>query len=209
MPFTTPFWRNAQTEQLARLFCAWLLFFAIGSVQAQVLTEVTPFRVDRVEEEVLVSAQMVFELPAAVEDALLKSIPMTFVAEAELLRERWYWYDRKVRSVERRMRLAYQPLTRRWRLNVTSGPGAEANQGLSLNQSFDTLAQALSAIKRISRWKLAEAGSLDGGAKYRVEFRFKLDVGQLPSPFQIGALGQSEWDIKASASTALPGEPVK
>ena len=95
MPFTTPFWRNAQTEQLARILCAWLLFFAIGSAQAQVQTEVTPFRVDRVEEEVLVSAQMVFELPAAVEDALLKSIPMTFVAEAELLRERWYWYDRK------------------------------------------------------------------------------------------------------------------
>jgi hypothetical protein len=177
--------------------------------QGQVVTEVAPFRIDRLDDEVLVTAQIVLELPTAVEEALLKGIPMTFVAEADLLRERWYWYDRKVSSAERQMRLAYQPLTRRWRLNVTSGPATRNNQGLSLNQSYDTLVQAMTAIKRISRWKLAEAGSLDSGAKYRVEFRFKLDVSQLPSPFQIGALGQSEWDIKASASTVLSSDAAK
>ena len=34
------------------------------------------------------------EIPSAVEDALLKGIPMVFLAEADILRERWYWYDK-------------------------------------------------------------------------------------------------------------------
>jgi hypothetical protein len=128
---------------------------------------------------------------------------MFFVTEAQVLRERWYWYDKKVVSTQRHMRLAYQPLTRRWRLNVTAGAGREASLGFALNQTFETLAEALSAIKRISRWKIAEASDLDMGVKYRVDFSFRLDLTQLPRPFQIGALGQSDWDLAATASTAL------
>lgn len=185
-----------------------MLFFA-GSAYAQTVADVTQFRVDRVDEEILVSAQLQFELPVAVEDALLKGIPMVFVAEADVLRERWYWYDKKVISAQRQMRLAYQPLTRKWRLNINAGLGAVVPMGLALNQSLDTLAQALSVIKRVSRWKIAESGDLDLTAKHKLEFRFRLDLTQLPRPFQIGALGQSEWDISALASVPLSFEVAK
>jgi Domain of unknown function (DUF4390) len=157
----------------------------------------------------LVSTQMQFEIPAAVEDALVKGIPMVFVAEADVLRERWYWYDKKVVTAQRHMRLAYQPLTRRWRLNINVGSGAAAPIGLALNQSLDTLAQAMSVIKRISRWKIAEVAELDPTVKYKVEFRYRLDLSQLPRPFQIGALGQSEWDIAVSSVTPLSLENTK
>jgi hypothetical protein len=170
---------------------------------AQNGTEIMQFQVERLDEEVVISAQMVFELPVAVEDALLKGMPIFFVMEAGVLRERWYWYDKKVNSVERHMRLAYQPLTRRWRLNVTTGAGREAGVGLALNQSFDTLPEVLSAIKRISRWKIADVSELDGNQKYKVDFRFRLDLNQLPRPFQIGTLGQSDWDIAATSSAVL------
>jgi hypothetical protein len=72
---------------------------------------------------------------------------------------------------------------------------------LALNQSFDTLAQVLSAIKRVSRWKIADASEIDPSQKYRIDFRFRLDLNQLPRPFQIGALGQSDWDIAATSSS--------
>jgi hypothetical protein len=174
-----------------------------GFAYAQNVTEITQYQVERIDDEVVVSAQMAFELPAAVEDALLKGIPLFFVMEADVLRERWYWYDKKINSVERHLRLAYQPLTRRWRLNVTAGAGREVSLGLALNQSFDTLAQVLSAIKRVSRWKIADVNELDGSQKYKVDFRFRLDLNQLPRPFQIGALGQSDWDIAATSSSLL------
>lgn len=192
----------------------WLLLGVLwwGGVQlacAQNAVELNQFRVDRMEDEVLLSAQLQFELSSVVEDALVKGIPMVFVASADVLRERWYWYDKKAVSVERHLRLAYQPLTRRWRLNQSIGAGSGSAVGLALNQSYDTLAQALAAIKRISRWKIADAADLDPSYKYRVEFRFRLDLGQLPRPFQIGALGQSDWDIATAASVPLPPEGSK
>jgi hypothetical protein len=74
---------------------------------------------------------------------------------------------------------------------------------VTLNQSFDTLTDALAAVKRVSRWKIAEVPELDGNQKLKVDFRFRLDLSQLPRPFQIGTLGQSDWDLIAMATTAL------
>lgn len=193
------------SDRWTRHALRWLLscLLLLGAMaQAQVLTEISQLQIERSEDEWQVSAQLQFEVPPVVEDALLKGIPMVFVASADVLRERWYWYDRKVVSVDRYMRLAYQPLTRRWRLNVSSSATASSGVGLALNQSFDTLAQALSVVKRISKWKVANVADLDGAAKYKLDFRFRLDLSQLPRPFQIGALGLSDWDI--SAATVVP-----
>ncbi|MGI9135407.1 MAG: DUF4390 domain-containing protein, partial [Rhodoferax sp.] len=158
-------------------------------------TEISQLRVERVDDEMLVSALVVFELPAAVEDALLKGIPMYFSVQAEALRERWYWYDKRISIAERQVRLAFQPLTRSWRLNVSAGGGRDGAVGLVLNQTFDTLGQALAAVKRLTRWRIADASSFEVGPKYKVELRFRLDLSQLPRPFQIGAMGQADWDI--------------
>ncbi|MBX9818688.1 MAG: DUF4390 domain-containing protein [Burkholderiaceae bacterium] len=177
--------------------------------RAQGAAEIVSFELERGNEELSLTAQLQFELSATVEEALLKGIPMVFVAETELLRERWYWYDKSVASSARHLRLAFQPLTRRWRLNISSGAASATGQGLALNQSFDTLQQALAAIKRISRWRVAGANELDPAVRYRFEFRFRLDLGQLPRPFQIGAIGQSEWDIFIVRSELLPPEVAK
>ena len=187
-----------------------VLFLALSHVaMAQNSAELSQIRAERVEDEILVSAQVVFELPSAVEEALLKGIPMYFVAQADITKERWYWYDKKVASAERHMRIAYQPLTRRWRLNVSAGADRAGSTGLALNQSFDTLPQALSIIKRIFRWKIAEASDLDGGGKHKLELRFRLDLSQLPRPFQIGAIGQSDWDVGGAVATPLVLETNK
>ena len=177
--------------------------------RAQSTAELSSFELERGSEELSVSAQLEFELSPTVEEALLKGIPMVFVAETELLRERWYWYDKSVAISTRQFRLAFQPLTRRWRLNISSGTANTTGQGLALNQSFDTLQQALATIKRISRWRVAGASELDPTVRYRFEFRFRLDLGQLPRPFQIGAIGQSDWDIGVTRSELLAPEVAK
>lgn len=177
--------------------------------RAQSTAELSSFALERGSEELSVSAQLEFELSPTVEEALLKGIPMVFVAETELLRERWYWYDKSVAISTRQFRLAFQPLTRRWRLNISSGTANATGQGLALNQSFDTLQQALATIKRISRWRVAGANELDAAVRYRFEFRFRLDLGLLPRPFQIGAIGQSEWDIGVNRSEFLAPEVTK
>jgi hypothetical protein len=209
MDFFTHCYKNSLVKHGGQwCLCAvlWLLL-GFAQVHAQASADVSQVKVERVDDAVQLSAQVVFEIPSAVEDALLKGIPMVFVAEADILRERWYWYDKRVITAQRSMRLSYQTLTRRWRLNISSGVGAPV--GLALNQNFESLGQALAVIKRVTYWKIAEASDLDPSAKYRVEFRFRLDLSQLPRPFQIGAIGQSDWDVNGSIVVPLPPETAR
>ncbi|MCX8521495.1 MAG: DUF4390 domain-containing protein [Rhodoferax sp.] len=206
--FFTLYCKNALNKRALQLFLIVATLFS-SVAHAQVVTEISQLRVGRSDAGWQLSAQLQFELPQAVEDALLKGIPMVFVMNADVLKERWYWYDKKQTTAERRMRLAYQPLMRRWRLNIITGSATNSGTGLTLNQSFDTLAQAQSAIKRIVNWKIADAGDMDLSGKYKLDFRFRLDLGQLPRPFQIGAIGQSEWDISASILVPLVADSGK
>jgi hypothetical protein len=178
----------------------WLAAPSAGWAQVNP-AEVTQLHVERTEEGVLLSAAVRFDLPQAVEDALEKGIPMYFVAEAAIYRDRWYWYDKRVAFAVRHMRLAYQPLTRRWRLQVSSGP--IGNSGMVLGQIFDSEDEALAAIRRISHWRIADAADIDPEASHNIDFRFRLDVSQLPRPFQIGAVGQADWIILAVRNQRL------
>lgn len=208
--FITHCLRNARLDLIGLLAGACLVWGLPGSARAEApMTEVSRLRFERAGEAVLLSAAVKFELPAAVEEALLKGIPMVFVAEADVFRERWYWTNKKVLSAERHMRLAYQPLTRRWRLNVASGLITNAGLGVALNQNFEALSDALAALQRLSRWKIADVSELDLEQRHLVEFRFRLDMSQLPRPFQIGTLGQTDWNISVSSSQALVLESGK
>ncbi|MDD5333404.1 MAG: DUF4390 domain-containing protein [Rhodoferax sp.] len=210
MAFITHCLKNARLDLIGLLVCAGLLWAVGGVARAEVpTTEISTLRFERDGEAVLLTAAVKFELSAAVQEALFKGVPMVFLAEVDLFRERWYWTNKKVVSAERHMRLAYQPLTRRWRLNVASGLITQAGLAVALNQNFDTLPDALAAVQRLSRWKIADVSDLDLEQRHLVEFRFRLDVSQLPRPFQIGTLGQSDWNISASSSQPLVLDGVK
>lgn len=189
----------------------WLLVFALlipAGAQAQPSSaEISQLRLERSDEGILLSAAVKFELPPVIDDALAKGIPMFFVAEAIVFRDRWYWYDKQVASVARHMRLSYQPLTRRWRLVVS--PTAIGNSGGGLGQTFDTREDAMAAIQRISQWKVADPGELDADVRYNVDFRFRLDISQLPRPFQIGAVGQADWNLNATRNQRLSIESAR
>ncbi|MBU6501475.1 MAG: DUF4390 domain-containing protein [Burkholderiaceae bacterium] len=202
--FSTRCWKNARLELAAWLACVFFAFAPLAPAHADPApAEVSQFQLQSDADGVYLTASVRFQLSAIVEDALRKGIPMFFVAEADVLRDRWYWYDKRVASVARHMRLAYQPLTRGWRLNVSPDVISDVGLGLTLNQNFDSLADALAAIQRISHWKIANTADLEPDGRYSVEFRFRLDVSQLPRPFQIGAVGESDWTISASRQQRL------
>lgn len=201
-----------RTARRPSLFVAWLcaLLLLLGAcwrpASAQIpFAEVTQLRAERTDEGVLLSAAVRFELPQVVDDALAKGIPMYFLAEAAIYRDRWYWYDKRVAFATRHMRLSFQPLTRRWRLQISSG--AIGSSGLVLGQMFDTRDEALAAVQRISGWRIADASAVDAESDHTIDFRFRLDVSQLPRPFQIGAVGQAEWIILAVRNQRLLLDP--
>lgn len=186
--------------------CLWAP--AAKATQA-VAAEVGELRLERADDGIYVSAALQFDLPELASDALYKGIPMFFVADAVLLRDRWYWSARQVAEATRYFRLSYQPLTRRWRLNISPVPFTNSGLGVVLGQNFDSYADALASIQRISHWKIAESSEIDASGAYTLNFRFRLDMSQLPRPFQIGAVGQSGWNLLVSNSQRLVVESAK
>ena len=170
------------------------------------MAEIEQLRVERQDGALLLQASLKLELGPAVEDALLKGVPVNFVAEAELLRDRWYWYDQKLAQVNRHYRLVYQPLTRQWRLQVASEPIAAGVAGSSLAQTFESLQGALEAVRRQVGWKLLDATELEPDARQYLNYRFRLDISQLPRPFQIAAGNQSDWALSVSRTLRLQPE---
>jgi len=146
--------------------------------------ELTAFEIVRNEEGVELSFSARFQLPHSVEDALQKGVPLHFLVEANVFRDRWYWFDRKIASANRTWRLAYQPLTRKYR--VTFG---------GLNQTYDTLDEAMAVLRRTGAWKIAEAAQIEEGSRHYVEFSYRLDTTQLPRPMQIGIGTQADWAL--------------
>lgn len=193
---------------LVRLLCiGWLS--ASGAWAQNASIELTELKAERDNSSLILNAQLALELGPLIEDALVKGLPLYFVAEAEVLRDRWYWTDARLGMVQRYYRLAFQPLTRRWRLNVSSEPISGAGQAGSLSQNFDTLSEALGVIRRQSSWKLIDLQQLSSDARQRIRYNFRLDVSQLPRPFQIASGGQSDWNLQVSKTLRLGPESVR
>ena len=78
--------------------CCWALWWAPGAAvfAQQDAGEAQGLRIERAEDGLYLGASFDFTLPDLAEDALHKGIPMFFVMEAQVRRDRWYWSDRVV-----------------------------------------------------------------------------------------------------------------
>lgn len=159
------------------------------------VTEPAGIQLQRDGDALLLSATLNWALPDLVQDALLKGIPVHFIAEADMLQERWYWRDLHFVNAARYMRLSYQPLTRRWRLYTGSQPFEGQGLGVALSSSFETLEEAVQSMQRIVRWRIAHVADLPSSGDAMLQLRFRIDLSHFPRPLQIGALGRSDWNL--------------
>ena len=172
---------------LQRLLRAWVMLWWLafaGVAQGQGV-ELAGLQVQKLEGALTIDFNVRVNLPRAVEEAVQRGVPIYFVAQAQLLRDRWYWRDERVARVSRSWRLAYQPLTNSWRVGLGG-----------LYQTVPTLGEALSIASRSAGWKLADLAQLDTGDRgYYLQFSYRLDTTQLPGPMQFGITGQGDWAV--------------
>ena len=170
---------------------AWWVALAVPGTGAEPL-ELAQLEVLNTDQGLLIDFDTRFELPNGVEDALQKGVALHFVAEAQVLQERWYWRDRRVAQAARTWRVAYQPLTFSYRVNFGG-----------LGQTYPTLAEALRTVQRSTGWRIAEPLPANDDGKYRVEFSYRLDRDQLPRPLQIGVGNSPEWNLQVERSVPV------
>jgi hypothetical protein len=170
-------------------FVVWLLVLLAWPTAHAQGVELALLQTSRSEGSLNLDFAARVTLPKPVEDALQRGVPIYFVADAVLLRSRWYWRDERVARVQRSWRVAFQPLTGTWRVGFGG-----------LNQTYPTLAEALVVVSRSAGWKLVDLAQLDSDKNYTVEFSYRLDSSQLPGPMQFGLGGQGDWAVGASRS---------
>lgn len=168
-----------------RLLVSLLLLLALGwTAPARAGNiEISHISLEGNDEGYALDADFQIELNPRLEDAIDKGVPLYFEVEFELTRKRWYWFDDSV-GRQLMLRLSYHALTRQYR--VSSG---------ALYQSLPTLAEALRVLSRVRSWQVLDSGQVSVGSDYQAALRMRLDVTQLPKPFQVNALTSREWNL--------------
>jgi Domain of unknown function (DUF4390) len=193
MPFCIPIpalSRSPRPQRRGSVFAFLAALLATGcwlAVSAPAKADTIPVKAAelRIEDgEVLLNADFEFSLNPTLEEALEKGIPLYFALDFELTRGRWYWLDEKVTQTALVYRVSYNALTHQYR--VASG---------LFTQTFNSLEEVERFIGRVTSRQVASADALTKGAKYDAAVRLRLDVNQLPKPFQVNALASREWTL--------------
>ena len=177
------------TRPLLQFIRYWLLAlllalsFSPASSSAADGVELIQAHIEAGDDGYKLSATFSFDLNRGLEDVVNRGVTLYFTTDVELTRPRWYWFDEKAITATQTIRLQYNVITRRYNVAING----------SLQQSFNTLDDALSLIRRPSRWLIADKGALKSGEVYRVAVRMGLDLGLLSKPFQVNALNNSDW----------------
>jgi hypothetical protein len=184
MAFTTP---SSRKTDILRWLLTLCVFWCATVWAATGAIHVKSAEISQNSGDYYIEAKFDVELTHTLEDALNKGLPLHFIVEFELIRPRWYTlylWNNSVLEFEQDSRLSYNALTRQYRLSR----GA-------LHQNFDTLNDALAVMGRLRPRFLADSGMLDQGKVYEAAIRMRLDVSQLPKPFQINALASRDWNL--------------
>ncbi len=161
-----------------------LLFLALVA-QAENI-EVRSAAITLRDDTYALDADFDITLTSTLEDILAKGVALNFLLELDLIRPRWYWLNDKVASATQQYKLSYNSLTRQYRISLGT-----------LFQNFATAAEAVRFISRVRNLPVAEKSALQPGVTYQASLRMRLDVSQLPKPFQITALGSREWNLQS------------
>ncbi len=138
------------------------------------------------EDGYYLNAEFDVSINATLDEALQKGVPLYFLLEFDLSRPRWYWLDEKVVTATTQDRVSYNALTRQYR--IASG---------LLAQTFDGLDEVERFLSRVNSREVARRDQLAKGARYEAAVRLRLDVNQLPKPFQMSALASREWTLQS------------
>jgi hypothetical protein len=175
-------------SQFKKLFiiCMMLLGSVFSSIAYSQGIKLRQIQLEPVEQKWTINASYQIELPPELSDAVKKGITFQFLTELNVTRGRWYWFEEKPITAIKIIKLSFQPLTQLYRVNV----GA-------LTLSANTLEEALIQVGAIAGWQVAELSALDNGRQYDGVIRMRLDLSQLPKPFQINALNAREWNLSS------------
>lgn len=132
------------------------------------------------------AAEFNIQLGHKLREAVDRGLPLQFAVDFELTRPRWYWVDEQVVNTTYPYNLSYNALTRTYRLITPSS-----------TYNAPTLEDVMQHMVKIKDWSVIPRDRIAFGEPYVAHVRFRLLLTELPKPFQISALVNSEWDLSS------------
>jgi hypothetical protein len=178
------------TFRILRLLVLPLLLLGAGvqATAAENSVEITRARIDSTDEGYKLDAAYSFELNRGLEEAVQHGVALYFTTDIEVVRPRWYWRDEVVVDAHRTAGISYNPFTRQYHVTYVG----------SMQQSFNTLDDALFFIRRPSRWLIAPRGAMKPGETYVVTLRMGMDREYFSKPMQVNAFNNADWRLNSN-----------
>lgn len=132
------------------------------------------------------AAEFEIELGYKLREAVDRGLPLQFAVDFQLMRARWYWMDEEVISTTYPLSLSYNALTRTYKVVTPTN-----------TYNTPTLEDAMQHMTKVRDWAVIPRDRIEVGQPYTAQVRFRLVLTELPKPFQISALVNSEWDLSS------------
>src|SRR5262245_59556235 len=188
-----------RTTAAARLLVALLLAalgsLASGTVWAQSRFEVRSAYVERVDNVYQLNATIDFELPEGARAAVRDGVPLTLHLDIVVHRQRAYWLDETVATLDQNYELLFHALSERYLVrNLNSGEQA----------SYPTLDAALDALRVISNLPILDQALVRPDSRHEVSLRASLDVRTMPDTLRFILFWADDWRQRSEWYTWSP-----
>lgn len=190
MAFIMPVWKSARRRSVPLAGLLWLVLVSVA-------TEASAFSVasfeSRFDDQLLVvDARIDYSLSSTAIEALESGVDLVIVQRLGLERPRWWWRDVEVADQQRRYRLAYHAISRRYVLNrLASGE----------SRSFRTLNALLMRLGEIEAWPVIGRDRLDPAHDYRLSLDTRLEVDALPRLLRTVAWTNADWQLSSETQS--------
>ncbi len=167
------------------VFLSIILFLLMSTAQAEGI-QIKSVSLAAIQKDYEMSVDSEIVLNTTLEQALEKGIVLYFVTKFSLVDSRWYWLNDEVARGKIKVGLRYYALTRQYHLNYPA-----------FSQSFNTLKEALQMLSQLRDYPLTIKSELKQDIEYIASLRIWLDLTRMPKPFQVEALGSSQWNLSS------------
>lgn len=192
------FWRNWKSRYFANasrsvMLVAFVLLPVLSWAQSRF--EIRSAYVEPAEGVYELNATVNFDLPEGARNVIREGVPLTLNFEIVVRRQRNYWLDDTVATLEQRYELVYHALSERYLVrNLNSGEQA----------SFATLDAALDDLRVIGRLPILDQALLNQEGRHEISIRASIDVHTMPDALRFVLFWADDWRQRTEWYTWSP-----
>jgi Domain of unknown function (DUF4390) len=188
-------WGASVIASIARAFVL-LVFFAVPIVAwSQERFEIRSAYIEPTDSVYELNATINFELPEGAREIVREGVPLTLHLEIVVKRQRNYWVDYTVATLEQRYELVYHALSERYLVR---------NRNSGDQTSFPTLEAALDQLRVVSKLPLLDKALVENGRRHEVSVRASLDVQTMPDALRFVLFWADDWRQRSEWYTWSP-----